>query len=623
MHVSSNLLQSTLSGILLASISLIPVQAQSKPASTATAKPDDKDPVLRVQVRRVPVDVIVLDKHGDPVRGLKKDDFVVKEDNAAQHVLTFDSFDGSVPTFKPPKTPPLPANTYVNLPSSPERGPLYILYYDMVNTPESDQASFHSELLRFIDQAQPGTRIALFVNARGLHLLQGFTSDHALLREAALRKGPGAHIPDQFTEGNLYGRYDAGAALSNLNFISEYLSGIPERKNLIWLSTYFPIPVGPTVIVGGEAVSTYRARQYQQGSGNGIATVGPGNMASQPPVPGSVGAGGGPYVLDLSELMRDSIKHAYAAMMRSQIALYPVSLEGISNDRYPGDVVVDHQNMDTIAGTTGGHAYYGSNREESLIARAVEHGENYYTLTYSPSNTKYDGSERNIQVALAKKKCDCTLTYRTVYYAVSDDEVQATHNDDPRQKRFLATKAEDTLYASIEHGAPMMHDLLFSAHLRAIGSPQMATAQQMTQLQDAPAYFRTRRRNQAPKPLAPVKLQKYVIDYNVIDPQLKALASKANKPSVLEFAAAAYDNDGRLMNSLLNEGMLSTDHHQSGRPESLFRATQELDVPAGAQFIRLAVRNTINNRTGTLEVRLPLKPETETAQARPGSSPPQ
>ena len=95
----------------------------------------------------------------------------------------------------------LPVNTFVDVPSEPERGPLYILYYDMVNTPQEDQMAFRQGLLKFVDNVQPGTRMALFVNATGLHMLQGFTSDHALLRAAIERKGPGPHIPLVSLEG--------------------------------------------------------------------------------------------------------------------------------------------------------------------------------------------------------------------------------------------------------------------------------------------------------------------------------------------------------------------------------------------------------------------------------------
>jgi VWFA-related protein len=548
--------------------------------------------VFRSTVRRVPIDVVVQDKDGKPVRGLKQSDFVVQEDRKLQKILSFDVADGSAAAFVPPKLPPMPPNTYVDLPAEPERGPLYILYYDMVNTSQVDQMSFRGELLKFVDNAPPGTRIALFVNAKGLHMVQGFTTDHSLLREAILRKGPPPSIPNVFLFGETFGRYGAGAALSNMNFMAEYLSGLPERKNLIWLASYHPIPVGPTVV--------------------GVDVTVP----SSPPASGSVGGMGGPATLDLSELLSDSIKHTYASLMRSRVALYPISHSGVdgSDDvRVQGgaDATVDHQNLDSIAASTGGHAFYGNNRSGELIEKAVEHGEDYYTLSYSPQNTNFDGSERKIHISLVDDSKKYHLTYRSVYYAVSDEEVQDLHKKQVVQQRFLAAKAADTLYATAEHGAPIMHDLLFIAHMATMGEPRMATPEEMRSLEDSPAFFRTRKHN--PKPLAPVKMQQYVINYDVIDPRLRAVAKTKQEPTVLEFAAAAYNNDGTLLNSILNKGTISTNAQPKEKVDHRFQAVQQLQVPPGAAFIRVVVRNTSNDRTGALEVKLPLKPQTDTA----------
>jgi VWFA-related protein len=556
--------------------------ATSTVPASQTVKSSEKGPqgpVLRLDVRRVPVDVVVTDKDGKPVRGLNSDDFTIKKDGKKQHISSFGYEDGSVPSFTPAKLPPLPANTFVNEPTEPEIGPLYVLYYDMVNTSMGDQMSAHKQLLDLVDKAPAGTRFALFINAAGLHLVQGFTSDHALLRDAITSRPPsGVHVPKVFIYGENYGWEDVGAALSNLNFLAEYLSGIPGRKNLIWLADVFPIPVS----------SRFRGQN---------------NLSS---------AHGGPEVLDLSVLESDRIKHTYAAMMRSQIAIYPLDLGGIVGG---GDSIIDHQDEGIIAHSTGGEAFYGSNRLVELADKAIAHGSSYYSLTYSPTNTKYDGSERQIEVSLGKKG-KYTLTYRTLYYGVSDGDVRAEHKPGTVQARSLAAKAEDTLYVNIEHGAPMLHDLLFSAHVRAEGTQAMATVEQMAQLEDSPAFFRTRKRERPLKPPVPVKMQKYRIDYGVFDPQLKALAARKEKPATLEFAVAAYDTDGRLLNSMLNEGLASGDVGKAGNAGALFHAEQELEVPPRAEWIRIAVRDKLDNRTGTLEVHLPLRPETTSAVAR-------
>jgi hypothetical protein len=332
----------------------------------------------------------------------------------------------------------------------------------------------------------------------------------------------------------------------------------------------------------------------------------------------STQSAGGPVFLDLTELLKESLKKTYSSMMRSQVALYLVDLKGVDPGDAPGNKVLNYQYEDTIASATGGRAYHGNNRINAMMDKAVENGESYYTLSYSPTNTNFDGSQRRIEVTLAdSKENGYTLGYRTLYFAMADadPEKPAKKTTDALQARFLAAKAEDTLYANIEHGAPMAHDLLFSAHIATKGKPQLATDKQMAELQDSPVYFRTHRKDTPQKPLPPVKLQKYVVDYGVIDQQLKSQAASGGKPATLEFAVAAYDSDGRLLNSELNEAQTPTGNKASGKPGALFHAEQELQVPDEAAWIRLAVRDKLDNRTGTLEVRLPLKPDTTTAKA--------
>jgi hypothetical protein len=375
--------------------------------------------------------------------------------------------------------------------------------------------------------------------------------------------------------------------LSNMKFMAQYLNGIPGRKNLFWLSSEFPIPVGPTMRGHGSAGAI--------GGGFSSTTM---------------------QIDDLSYLESQGIKEAYAAMASSQIALYPVDLNGVGdpgNVAGAGDSVAQFSLEDDIAAVTGGHAYYGNNRLVELLDKALEDGQNYYSFTYSPTNTKYDGSERHIRVTLANKDKNYSLTYRTLYYGLSDDETLEAHTRQVTQHRFLVAKQADTLYATVEHGAPMVHDLLFLAHMNTVGKPRLATAEQMKSLEDSPAFFRTRRKSQAvAKPLTPVNLQQYVINYDVIDPPLRQKAAKQQSQE-LEFAAAAYTSDGVLLNSILNKGTITSERGPGGKVDNKFRAMQQLEVPPGAAYIRLVVRNPQNDRTGALEVKLPLKQETQTA----------
>ena len=568
-------------------VSAPPAFSQNAPASSTGL---EQEPILRMDVRRVPIDVVVHDKQGNPVKGLTAADFQIKEGGEVQTIRSFDVTDGSKDSYTPPKLPALPANTYVNVPDTPERGPLYILYFDMVNMSPDDQMGFHNELLKFVDHAQAGTRIAVFLNTNRMHLLQGFTTDHDLIKQAILNdKGPGPHVPKVFIYGKNYYAGDAGATLYNLNWIAEYMNGIPGRKNLLWLASDFPIPVAPSVANPNTAVA-------------------PSAGAPSNPLSG----GGGPEVLDLSGLLADAMKNTYSNMMKSQIALYPISVSPVLGE------VEKYDQMNMIAESTGGHAYYSNNHQSELINQAIVHGESYYTLAYAPDKTDFDGKERHIRVKLVGNHPGLELTYRTLYYAVADndDTIEKTHKKDVVQARFLKAKAEDTLYANMEHGAPMVHDLLFSVHLTAVDKPHMASDKEMAALEDSPAFFRTRRPNKQLKPLTPVRLQKYRIDYGVIDPELRRMESIPGTQPTIEFAVSAFNAEGSTLNCELNQGTPAgaTADANGKKQRPIFHAEQELEVPEGATYIRVAVRDMTTNRTGTLEATLPLKPEQQVAQ---------
>lgn len=500
-------------------------------------------PVLRLEVRRVPIEVVVADGDGNPVHGLKRDAFLVYEDGKAKRIRTFEEVeDGTEPS--PTILPQLPDGSFTNVPAAPERSALYILYYDMVNTRRAVQMQFYNQLLQFIDQAEPGTRIAVFANTTGLHLVQGFTADRDLLKKAILYKGPGPHVPRVFLGGfdtfgpGEYGAGETGPALQNLNAIARYLAGIPGRKNLIWLADNFPIHIGPLF-------------------GN---------------------------VVDPALLDDDAIRKTYAALMRSQVAVYPVNVFGV---RAGAGAVAAGQEEDAIAQSTGGRAFHGDNHIANLLRKAVHHGSSYYALTYEPANTKLDGSLRHIEVRL-KPEVKYSLAYRRFYFAVPDSIGNPSAQND------------EWFQAALRHGNPVIHQLIFAARLSPRASPLPASAQEAHECDKARAPFRPQSFGGATVAGGPESMQPYAIHYRVFDPLLKPAARRKAQDPVLEFAVAAYDSEGGLLNGVRNQGTASNES-----ANHLFEATQEIDVPSCAASLRLAVRDRLTGRTGAFE--LPLK----------------
>jgi VWFA-related protein len=535
-------------------------------------KPDSGNLTIRQNVRRVVLDVVVSDSMGKPVSGLTAGDFAIAEDGKSQQVRSFDVHDFEFISDALPKHPAsLPTNTFVNVPTGPERGPLYVLLLDILDMSVDDQPLAREEVMKFIRGKPLGTRFAVFVLSDGLYLVQGFTEDRNLLADAVNPKNPRAHIPRIFLYAeNFQPYYSATRALTG---IAKFLANFPGHKNLIWLSASFQSAVMPS---------------------------------SDPSVEG----------LSASE----EIKETTDTLARGQIAVYPIDVRGAvvtHVSTQPGSMGMVTSSDSTalnasyltergIADATGGRAFYGTNDVAGALTEATEVGGHYYTLTYSPSNQNYNGDLRHIRVELAKRGYH--LAYRRSYYGNPD----STQLEPAKEKRSAAelgplpvARPADSLNSNMRHGAPLAHQLLFRAHIHTLAPPAKATPAQMASLSDQPAYLQERRPNHPAKPSRPIQLQRYEIDYTV-----------AARYPALELAAAAFDADGKMLNAVVQLADDVSAQDSGGlKHEAIYRIQQQFDVPMSAVSVRLAVRDVATDNVGALEINLPLAPAEKTADA--------
>jgi VWFA-related protein len=593
-------------------------QADSPLQPSQTAPPQSKAsvsadiPTFRTTVRRVVVDVVVRDSANRPVHGLNPSDFVVAEDGQPQNILSFDVFDLDKPSISlPANTPHMPANHFVNIPPTPEHGPLYVILYDLANIEIDDQLDARRQVMKFIKNMPEGTRFAVFVFVRsdGLYLVQGFTNDKALLYATLDPQNPKPHVPKVFMMGKNLGYGDPASMINVLTQVNEFLEGVPGHKNLIWLAGTFPLALVPRkedpreyedqIISEINVLTRAQVAVYPINVG-GVPVNPPGQLtgarvhggssnqtvAAGGPIQGSGGGGinslnpGAGQSLDTTGLL---------ASMAAQSS---------------GDsVLTDYDVQRALAEATGGRAFYSTNDVTAALDEATEVGGNYYSLTYSPTNPKDDGGRRAIAVRVVQP--GYKLSYRRFYFtsALRSPDQPAKAQLSNASATTPAPAEHDALQPNMRHGAPMVHDLLFSAHIHADGVAAKATPEQMAQFAEQPAYVTAHRKD---KPLAPMDVQKYVIEYRVTD---MALKSQNGKVPSFELAAAAFDSESRMLNGIVNETAGDASTTAEASKSGVFRVRQQLDVPEHAAWIRIGVRDKITNRVGTLEVQLPLAPE--------------
>jgi VWFA-related protein len=646
--------------VLLISATSHPVPGQATAAPKAAHVPTLQATPLRTDVRRVAVDVVVTDPQGRPVTGLTQEDFKVVEDNTPQKLLFFDVHTVAPEAgFVAPRIPPLPPNTFLNLAKAPESGTPTVILYDALNTPLTEQDYGHQQMLNFIKHRRPGTQIAIFVLTGKLHLLQGFTEDTDLLAAALATKAgspqtttllrPGSDLAstpttensEMTTQVQAPQNSNAGPTtidggnpdqvfldfvdkaremdaldqeqlqdqrveitLNALTDIGRFLAPMPGRKDLIWLSSAFPVGIlpDPTLSV---------------------------RPASMP----------GPEVHDRD--MRDysgRIKQAADLLNLSHVSVYPVDTRGLrvnadltassnasygSNPTFGGPAASLQQTrstvnantstsmnlsqqtfilgdeatrmtMDTLADDTGGHAFYGTNGLQEAVNSAMISGSTYYSLTYAPTNPKYDGGLRHIKVTL--KKSGCMLSYRKTYYA---DDLEAA-------ALRVADAPQNPLTPSLERGTPLSHGLFLEAQLEASGPPVPATPAQMQVLSQFEDLQTKRKAKTTPK--APVLMQQYLISYGLVARQLEMPTDDAGAHQAsLEFGLISYDEDGRKLNGLDThiDDTIPAPRYAKLASDG-YHVVQSVAVPVTASSIRFAVRDIRGNRVGSLEVQLPL-----------------
>src|SRR6185437_10709654 len=111
--------------------------------------------------------------------------------------------------------------------------------------------------------------------------------------------------------------------------------------------------------------------------------------------------------VDLDQLVRES--------QQTGVLIYAI---GLLNDAKPEEAARAKHDLDALTLATGGNVFYPKDLAEvDNIAQAVAHDlRNQYTIAYSPTNTKQDGTYRRIKV-IVNSPPNVTVKTRTGYYA--------------------------------------------------------------------------------------------------------------------------------------------------------------------------------------------------------------
>ena len=359
---------------------------------------------LQVNAREIVLDLVVTDAKGEPVTNLKRDDFQIYEDKVPQ------AMDSLIPPAG--RTAPNQAvHSTAELDSVEPEAPVTLIVLDEINTRFQDEAFARYSVKRFLDSQgemlEHPTLLAA-VDLNRLTLLSDYTTSKDDLLSALDR-----HFTaySWHTEGTTWQVEQFDASFMALMEIAEATSGHPGHKSLLWI-------------------------------GGGLPSFDPSTLTR-------------PQSLAVKQV----IQACTNALRDARVSLYTLDSAGVSteppdldSDGFTDDPFSKRLDFDAMARASGGHAFFGRNEVDKVIARSARDGANFYTLAYRPSVPPTDlGTFHNIRVVV--RRPGLRVETREGYYAAAADAVPVAAADkQPGLERLnFAVAAESTMTYDAVH----------------------------------------------------------------------------------------------------------------------------------------------------------------------------
>lgn len=593
-----------IAALLLLVPALLSAQIIQAPPETTT---------IHSQTRLVVVDVVVTGVDHAPVHGLKGSDFSISDNGDTQVIRSFEEHTRA--SARPGAAPVLPPGFFTNFRSEALDPTFNVLLLDTINTSFSDQLYLRQQVQTFLAALSPGSNVAVFSMGTQLRMLQGFTTDVAMLQRALdvhsdatsplrqnaldsvdrisqsdvlIAKSPAADPTQPAGTGSAQTPFIAGldavareesrfdmrvrgtSTINQLETLANYLSPLPGRKNLVWATGGFPLGVGPSA---GGGYNSFRG------------------------------------MLDFETPFRDCIK----LLAQSQISVYAIEAGGLKappsgdfrnevlsngregvasdNNAFLSESRV-HSMMNMISDETGGRAIYRTNAVGEGVGSALTEGSNYYTIAFVPSRDKKEKDFHKLAVKLALG--GYKLAYRRGYYPTAANN-STSEKGVPGSQFAGARQAEEAFHLATGHGVPAASRILYK--VRVLPG-------------DLPPEPRVAASNSVNVPgLLAVKppFKRYVVDYAALPGDLDfSLDPEGNYHAHLQFITIVYLPDGRAVNRVTNVIRTTLDSVAYGAlNQTGFTFHQDVSVPDKGEYsLRTSVMDLTTGRIGSIEVPL-------------------
>jgi len=387
-------------GIVLALLLLpaVPLRAQEQTPEESFAE--------AIEVSIVNLDVFVTDKKGQPVSGLRREDFEIYEDGKPVEITNFYAESGSA------VLPSREAGAAAEAPAvrPPEQQLRLVIFVDDVNTAPIGRGKILDRLRGFLrSELRSGDQVMLVRYARSLDIRREFTSDLARIEadvEAlrglssdlggrdATRENAFEHVRDVLeTQSwdlsietmlrNYAGRETQrlAGALDALGSVVSWLGGVSGRKAILYVSDGLPLVPGDDLFQWAAVHSANNRISFRTAR----------------TISGLTG-----QEFDATRRFRELTAQA----SRNRVTIYPIEGGGTQDVRgtmIQEALVTNHQNgLRFLAQDTGGRAMLNIGDPQAALRLMGEDLATYYSLGYQPQRPG-DEVEHKIEVKVKAK----------------------------------------------------------------------------------------------------------------------------------------------------------------------------------------------------------------------------
>ncbi|HEV8168235.1 MAG TPA: VWA domain-containing protein [Pyrinomonadaceae bacterium] len=385
--------------------------------------------VVRTNVELVQTAVTVLDKKGNFVDGLQRDQFELMVDGKARPVAFFERITSGSPRERE-LAATLGNPEAATKPIAPSRvaGRTILFFLDDQHLSADSMNRTRMMLQRFLEREMTSNDNVAITTASGqVGFLEQFTNNRAILDEAMSRLVPRPYDAEGYSAGGTakmteYMAFQLNTSKSDTKLLNVYIDECMKGSNLFRaarMTAALLRQACETEVKNSSRAILIQAGQITQNTYHSLSSV----MRSLMRVPGRklaffISDG---FLLDAgpnAPNIRDKFDYVVDAAQRAGVVVYTIHAKGLVNSGYMdpaykkpvderialnsiGELEANQDALNALANDTGGRALRSTNFFDKWVGNVLDETSNYYVVAWRPEKEEEKVAKfRNVKITV-------------------------------------------------------------------------------------------------------------------------------------------------------------------------------------------------------------------------------